>query len=114
MIEPIWLSFGALRDRIPFKQEGPSGTWKSLNFIIVYDMSRFWRSYRVLPSSHLLWDANLTPIRISKTLLEDALDVLNLLLCVARMSLGALGPLLGCSWLALASLLIAFELVLSA
>ena len=68
----------------------------------------------MLPSSHRLWDANLAPFRISKTLLEDVLDALRLLLGVARMSLGALGPLLGCSWLALASLCLAFELVLLA
>ena len=54
------------------------------------------------------------PFRLSKTLLEDVWDALRLLSGVASMFLGALGPLLGCSWLALASLLLAFELVLLA
>ena len=54
------------------------------------------------------------PFRLSKTLLEDVWDALRLLAGVAQMSLGALGPLLGCSWLAFASLLLAFELFLLA
>ena len=52
--------------------------------------------------------------RFSKTLLEDVWDALRLLTGVASMFLGALGPLLSCSWLALASLLLPFELVLLA
>ena len=54
------------------------------------------------------------PFRLSKTLLEDVWDALRLLSGVAKMSLGVFGPLLGCSSLALASLLLAFELVLLA
>ena len=54
------------------------------------------------------------PFRLSKTLLEDVWDAVRLLSGVASMFIGALGPLLGCSWLALASLLLAFELVLLA
>ena len=53
----------------------------------------------------------LFPFRLSKTLLENVWNAFNLLSGVASMFLGALGPLLGCSWLALASLLLAFELV---
>ena len=52
------------------------------------------------------------PFRLSKTLLEDVWDALRLLSGVASMIIGALGLLLGCSWLALASLLLAFEFVL--
>ncbi len=52
--------------------------------------------------------------RLSKTLLENVWDALRLLSGVASMYLGALGSLLGCSWLAVASLLLAFELVLLA
>ena len=51
------------------------------------------------------------PFRLSKMLLEDVWDALRLLSGVASMFLGALGPLLGCSWLALASLLLVVELV---
>ena len=44
----------------------------------------------------------------------DVWDALRLLSGLARMSLGALGSLLGSSWLVLASLLLVFELVLLA
>ena len=67
-----------------------------------------------LSSSRRLWDAFLLAFRLSQPLLEDVWEALRLLLGVASVSLGALGPLLGCSWLALASLLLAFALVLLA
>ena len=51
------------------------------------------------------------PVRLSKTLLEDVWDAPKLLSGVASMFFGALGPLLGCSWLVLASLLLVSELV---
>ena len=51
------------------------------------------------------------PFRLTQTLLEDVWDAFKLLSVIASMSLGALGPLLGFSWLALASLLLVSELV---
>ena len=67
-----------------------------------------------VPSPRRLSDAFWLPFRLAKKLLEDVWVSLKLLSSVAYMSLGALGPLLGCSWLALASLLLPFELVLLA
>ena len=54
------------------------------------------------------------PFRLAKTLLEEVWDALKLLSGVAKMSLGALEPLLGLSKLVLASPCLFWELVLLA
>ena len=110
-------SFFLIPQRVFRIEPSNSTSIPSRTFVLQYENHHFSEHQMCsvyVGCSRRLGDAMLLPFRLSKTLLEDVWDALRLLSGLVRMSFGALGSLLGSSWLVLASLLLLFELVLIA